>query len=487
MKRDSALYDRRRFLKQSIAVAGLAGCSSFLGAARTPVTDGKKKPNFLFLFADDYCYHLIHALGCDEIHTPNLDRLVRNGTSFSNCYNQGGWHGAICVASRTMLLTGRFLWDAQQTEKHLAKENKEGRLWPCYFREDGYRTYMSGKWHVNCDADAVFDVVRNIRPGMPPDIPGQYNRPQEGKADTFDSTDPELGGYYTGGKHWSEVVADDGVTFLQDPARGDAPFFMYLAFNAPHDPRQSPRSFLDLYEPGKIGLPASFQPEYPAKEAIGCGSDLRDERLAPFPRTEMAVRTHRREYYAIISHLDTQIGRVLDALDQTGQTDNTYIIFAADNGLAVGNHGLLGKQNMYEHSMKVPLILCGPNISGAIRSEALVYMQDIMPTTLELAGIPLPKHVAYKSLVPLLNNADATVHEVIYGAYMNVQRMVRIGSLKLIYYPSLGQTLLFDLALDPDERHSLDGDSHYQDDLYRLRTRLNLLEQELHDPLLDIS
>lgn len=485
MKCGSRDFSRRDFLKQSSAVLGAAGCAALSGIVREPTTAlaGNERPNILFLFADDYCFSLIHALGCDEIQTPNLDRLVRRGIHFTNCYNQGGWHGAVCVASRTMLLTGRFLWEAQGLDPHMEDECRGGRLWPQYFRQAGYRAYMSGKWHVNCDASQVFDETRHVRPGMPPDITEQYKRPQEGKPDLFDSTAPELGGYYTGGKHWSEVVGDDGVDFLKDRSRGDAPFFMYLAFNAPHDPRQAPRSFLDLYTPEEIGMPVNFQPEHPFKDVIGCGAGLRDERLAPFPRTEEAVRVHRREYYAIITHLDAQIGRILDALDDSGQADNTQIIFTADNGLAAGNHGLFGKQNMYEHSMKVPLILCGPAIAAAKSSDALVYLQDIVPTTLELAGIPIPAHVSYQSLLPVLRGTDTGGYEAIYGAYQDLQRMIRVGSFKMIYYPAVEHLELFDLSVDPQEQHSLARDSRYEEQVRALCAQLEAVQLALKDPI----
>ncbi|HAV61561.1 MAG TPA: choline-sulfatase, partial [Verrucomicrobiales bacterium] len=109
-----------------------------------------------------------------------------------------------------------------------------------------------------------------------------------------------------------------------------------------------------------------------------------------------AVKVHRQEYYAIITHMDAQIGRILDALEATGKADNTHIFFTADHGLAVGHHGLLGKQNMYEHSLRPPLIVAGPGIPRGRRIEARVYLQDIMPTTLELAGAPVPDHVEFR-------------------------------------------------------------------------------------------
>ncbi len=469
--------NRRDFMR---CAAGAAGAYALAGRHKAGATK-PQKPNILFIFADDQTFDSIGALGCKEAHTPNLDRLVRQGVSFDNCYNQGGWHGAICVASRTMLLTGRFLWEAAALDPHVPQECDAGRLWPQYFERAGYRTYMSGKWHVNCDAANAFQTVRHIRGGMPPDVPEQYDRPHADAPDPFDPANPDLGGFWAGGEHWSEVLGDDGVDFLQDAADHDTPFFMYLAFNAPHDPRQSPQRYLDKHPYDDISTPESFLPEYPYKDDIGCGPDLRDERLAPFPRTPHAVRTQRREYYAMISHMDTQIGRILDALEATGRAGETYIFFTADHGLAVGKHGLMGKQNMYEHSMKAPLLLAGPGIPADRRIATPVYLQDIMPTTFDLAGMEIPDHVQYKSLTPLITGGSDKQYEAIYGAYRHVQRMIRVDNHKLIHYPEIDRYRLYDLDADPDEITDLSEEGAYAPVLAELKERLAALRHEMED------
>ncbi|MEL7266134.1 MAG: sulfatase-like hydrolase/transferase, partial [Planctomycetota bacterium] len=285
------------------------------------------RPNVLFIFADDQCFDTIRSRGNTEIQTPNLDALVRRGTTFSHCYNMGSWSGAVCVASRTMLNTGRFVWSANDVYDTSRREMKEGRWWSQYMRSAGYKTYMTGKWHVRAPAEESFDVVRDVRGGMPRQTKTGYNRPLADGTDPWDPSDPSFGGFWEGGKHWSEVVGDHGVEFLDMASNDDAPFFMYLAFNAPHDPRQSPQEFVDRYPAAKIDVPKNFLPVYPHHDAIGCGPKLRDARLAPFPRTPSIVQKHRQEYYAIITHMDQQIGRILKALKDTGKSDNTYIVF----------------------------------------------------------------------------------------------------------------------------------------------------------------
>ncbi len=450
---------------------------------------GKEKPNFLFIFADDQSYQTINALGYDEVITPNLDTLVNSGTSFTNTYNMGGWHGAVCVASRTMLNTGRFVWRAKANEKNLKQLAEEGKTWGKMLKTKGYETYMTGKWHVGVKPELLFDHVVHERPGMPPGseklMPEQYHRPVEGALDKFSPWDMSLGGFWEGGKHWSEVVADDAETFLKQAGKSDKPFFMYLAFNAPHDPRQSPKQFVDMYPLQDIQVPVSFQKQYPYKDDIGCSVKLRDEALAPFPRTEFAVRTNRQEYFAIITHMDEQIGRILKALEKTGKADNTYILFTADHGLAVGNHGLIGKQNMYEHSMRPPMIVVGPDVPAGERRDAMVYLQDVMATTLDLAGVDKPKFVEFNSLMPLIKNKNKkSAYDEIYGCYYpDLQRMIRVGDMKLIAYPHAGRVRLYDLAADPQELNDLAGDPRRWGEIRSLFQQMLALEKKMDGPL----
>jgi arylsulfatase A-like enzyme len=462
-------------------------CLLLLACAATPVAKLRAadatKPNILFLFADDQCYQTIHSLGNQEIETPNLDRLVRQGVTFTHTYNQGSWSGAVCVASRTMLNTGRFLWKAHAVYNSSEQERQAGRFWSEYMKRAGYQSYFTGKWHVKANAQKAFDVTAHVRGGMPNQTPQGYDRPHQGQADAWSPSDPKFGGFWAGGKHWSEVVADDAIDFLGQARQSEKPFFMYVAFNAPHDPRQSPQEYVDKYPLENIAVPESFLAEYPYNEEIGNGRGLRDERLAPFPRTEYSVKVNRQEYYAIITHMDAQIGRILDALEASGQADNTYIFFTADHGLAVGHHGLMGKQNMYDHSVRVPLIVAGPGVDGDRRIEANVYLQDVMPTTLELAGVERPAHVQFRSLLPLLKGEGAGGYPAIYGAYLDVQRMVTAGDWKLIIYPRASVIRLYNLADDPEETHDLADEPKYRAQIEELFESFERLQEEVGDPL----
>ena len=479
---------RRDFMKvlgMGAAALTLGSRQMFAVEAEKPAPGAKGKPNILFIFADDQTYESIRALGYDEVETPNLDRLVRGGTTFTHAYNQGAWHGAVCVASRCMLNTGRFLWNARKLDspKALLKEAAGGRLWSQMMSKAGYDTYMTGKWHVKVKPEMVFDTASDPRPGMPNQTPQGYNRPNAAEFDPWKPWDKKFGGFWKGGKHWSEVVGDHGVKFIETAAKKDNPFFMYLAFNAPHDPRQSPKSYIDKYPLGKVRVPFNYLDEYPYKDAIGCSEKLRDEKLAPFPRTKYAVKVNRQEYYAIITHMDAQIGRILDALKTSGKADNTYIFFSADHGLAVGHHGLMGKQNLYDHSVRVPLMVTGPGVPQAKQIQTPVYLQDIMPSSLELAGVKKPDHVQFKSLMPIISGKRKANYDAIYGGYMTVQRMVTQDEFKLLLYPKIKLVLLHDLKKDPYEMRNLAESPDFKDKIRILFAKLQELQKQTGDTL----
>lgn len=444
----------------------------------------ESKPNILFILADDQCYHTINALGNKEVITPTLDQLAENGTIFTSVYNMGGWNGAVCIASRTMFNTGKFLWRAEAVDYKIDSLAKRNELWSLTMQDLGYDTYMTGKWHVKIKPEKIFTSVGTERAGMPGDTPEGYNRPLDENDWEWTPWDTAFGGFWKGGTHWSEVVANETIGFLDSAAVSENPFFMYIAFNAPHDPRQSPKKFVDMYDLDDIAIPLNFQPEYPYKDEMGCGWSLRDERLAPMPRTEYAVKVHRQEYYAIITHMDYQIGRILEHLEKTGQKENTYIFFSADHGLACGNHGLMGKQNMYEHSMKPPMIIVGPDIPKGQRKNMNVYLQDIMPTIIDYAGGEVPGYVEFSSLKAFIegNQTDSNYPEI-YGAYTDLQRMIRVGDYKLIVYPNAGAIRLFNLSTDPMEMNDLARSPEEEERIKEMFGSLLSLQNEMGDTL----
>lgn len=441
-----------------------------------------EKPNILFIFADDYAFDCLGAHGNSEVKTPNLDKLNARSTQFTHAYNSGAWHGAICVASRTMLMTGKQIWNAKSTK--LKQAQADGSLFPQRMNAAGYKTYFAGKWHVGERTENVckesFDVTRNIRPGMPhPNDKSVYNRTFKPSAtDEWSPTDTTQGGYWKGGKHWSEVLADDGIAMLEQAKLDESPFFMMLCFNAPHDPRQAPKEFIDLYNPSEISVPNNFLPTYPYQ--IG-SNKVRDERLAPFPRTPRSIQTNRAEYYALISHMDAQIGKILDTLEATGKADNTIIIFTADHGLSVGHHGLLGKQNLYDPSVRVPWMVAGPGIPKAKKVTTPIYLQSAMSTCIDLAGGD-SNGLEFESVLPSINDKSSSDNPI-YGCYTSTQRMVCTDKFKFITYPKINIELLFDREKDPLEMNNLIDNPELTETAKSLRKLLKEQMTKMNDPL----
>ena len=415
----------------------------------------RRRPNVLFLFADDQRFDTLRALGNPQIHTPNLDRLAHRGTAFTEAAIMGGTVAAVCAPSRAMLMTGQTLFHVDRSIVRPAAskpaERRPFHLFPELFRQHGYETFSTGKWHNGEPLFArCFTTGENIFFG------GMSDHLHVPVADFDPSGRYPADQRHTGGKFSSELFSDSAIRFLAERRR-DRPFLAYVSYTAPHDPRMAPREFAHLYPPSKIVLPPNFLPRHPFDNGE---LEIRDETLAPWPRTPEIVREHIAAYFAMITHLDAQIGRVMCALEDSGETSNTIVVFAGDNGLALGQHGLLGKQNLYEASVRVPLVIAGPGLPKGARSDALCYLYDLFPTLCDLASIPAPDTVEGSSLAPLLHGRSKQVRDSMFFAYKDVQRAVKKDGWKLIRYHVKGQstTQLFNLRRDPWEMTNLADD-----------------------------
>jgi len=386
-----------------------------------------------------------------------------------------------------MLMTGRTLYHIHQQGQDVPEEHV---LLGEALRGAGYRTFGTGKWHNGPGAYArsFTDGGEIFFGGMGDhwNVPA-YDFDPTGKYDAKLPFCPNpglskevqwrTGDHIKAGKHSSELFCDAAIDFLEGHDSDD-PFFMYISFMAPHDPRTMPKEYLDLYDPGEIPLPDNFLGAHPFDNGE---LKIRDEMLEDWPRTPEAVRQHIAEYYAMITHADAQMKRVLDTLAEKGLADNTIVVFAGDNGLAVGQHGLFGKQNMYEHSVHVPLIMSGPGIPAGGKRDAFCYLIDIYPTLCDLADLAIPESVEGESLVPLIDEPGAKVRETLFFAYKDIQRSVRDERYKLIEYVVKGRrtTQLLDLQEDPWETRNLADDPAHKEHLDRLRAELLRLKDEL--------
>ncbi len=430
----------------------LAGANSHLFAAEN------ERLNVLFFFADDQRADTIAALGNPIIKTPNLDRLVKSGVAFQRAYMQGGFNGATCVPSRAMLLSGQSVF-------RIDEQLQRDPTWPAAFGKSGYTTFISGKWHNGPKSIPLsFQIARGIFAG------GMTNPLNAKLSDVVDGTlePPQLAK-----KHACEVFADEAIRFLKEHKSG--PFFCYVPFDAPHDPHVVPDDFAINYDSKSIPLPPNFLPHHPFDNG---DMVLRDEQLLPWPRPEDKLREMIAEYYRYVSHLDAQIGRVLTALDESPYAKNTIVVFAADSGVARGSHGLIGKQNLYEHSIRVPLVIAGPGIAQGQKTESMCYLFDVLPTLGKLCNVKGPETSEGREFSRTLDDPQQPARSELIFAYRGVQRAIRDERFKLIRYPQIDKTQLFDLQADPFEKSDLAAQPEQRD---RVKAMFAKLDQQLRE------
>ena len=466
----------------SVLTRSAIGLLALLLPAVSTALAASPLPNIVLVVSDDQRPDTIGALGNSQIRTPNLDRLVTQGTTFRRAY--AGY--PICHVSRAQILTGCQAFRA-------LPDYPGGRIDPSLatlagtLRDAGYHSCYSGKWH-NDGHPLQRGYVRvgglySSGGAKEVTLPQQDDRgrPLTGyRGWTFKDTDNRaqldkgIGLRPDNSRH----IVDGAIDSLRSAPR-DRPLFLHVNFAFPHDPRQWPEGRRDTYDPRRLSPPANFLPQHPFDHGNLNG---RDELLVPKPLRPDDLLEELALYYAMITDVDQQVGRLLHALEEVGRLEQTLFVFTSDQGLAIGSHGLLGKQNQYEHSIRSPLIMTGPRIPAGQQSDALVQLADLFPTFCEYAGIDIPETVQSASLVPLLTGEASEVHSVIAGAFTDTQRMVCDRRWKYILYPQMGREQLFDLQADPDERRDLHDDSAHQEVLTSLRQQLQRWRREHNDP-----
>lgn len=439
------------------------------------------QPNVLLIVSDDQRPDTIHALGNDLIETPNLDCLVNEGCAFTRatCGNP------ICTPSRAEILTGSCSF-RNGVNDFGRKIHPDLPLMPRWFQAAGYQTWYVGKWHNDgAPIERGYDRTNGLYRGGG----GQWYKPQidfagrpvtgyrgwifqNDRGEKF----PDLGVGLTG--DISADFADSAIELLAKSS--DKPFFLHVNFTAPHDPLMLPTGYEEKYSPDKMKLPANFMARHPFDHG---NFDGRDEKLFEWPRTPRETRAEIAAYYAVISHMDAQIGRMFDTLKSSGRLENTIIVFGSDHGLGVGSHGLRGKQSMYEHTIGVPLLMRGPGIPEGKRCAAQCYMRDIFPTLVDLCGLDAPAGIDGRSLKPVIEGKRDEVHPFIVGYFRDFQRMIRKGDWKYIEYPAAKKQQLFDLKSDPNELTNLADSKEHSERQSDLRNALHSWLAGHGDPL----
>ena len=433
------------------------------GRRETTASSSPRRPSVLVFLADDMRADAIAALGNSHLRTPAIDGLIARGTTFDRAYCMGAMQGAVCVPSRAMLLSGRSLF-------HVREQLRGCDTWPEAFERAGYRTFATGKWH-----NGKASITRCFAEGSHVFLGGMHGHFDLPTVSFRNHGDPSPD--TASDRHSSEIVGDAAEAFVE--SLGDEPFFAWCAFTAPHDPRQPLPEFRRRYDGHEPPAPDNFLPEHPFDNG---DRSVRDEKLLPRPLTPQAIAKELADYYALIEGMDAEMGRVLTALERKGRLADTVVLFAADQGLALGSHGLLGKQNLYEHSMRAPVVIAGPGVPAGRRVDALAYLFDVSATVGDLAGVAPPDGSEGASLVPVLRSEQARGRESLLLAYKDVQRAIVTPEWKLIHYPKGDTTQMFRLAGDPLERHDLASDPAVTATRRELEAALASAQRRFDDP-----
>lgn len=442
--------------------------------------------------ADDQSFDTIGGVNNASLNTPNLRFLAERGVRFENAYLMGSCVDAVCMPSRAMLHTGRTLHRLGGDGSELDPNHV---LLGEHLARNGYFTAGVGKWH-----NGVASYARSFRGGGPVFFGGmndQWNMPvcDHSPSSTYPEpvdyvSDPGTGEYRTEptvfdrtseGQHATELFGQHAAHFVQEYS-GNEPFFLSLAFTSPHDPRTMPQRYQTMYDPDAIVLDGNVMPQHPFDNGE---LDVRDELLEPAPRTPAAVKRHTAEYYGMISHIDEQVGSLIDALKARGILDNTIIIYTADHGISLGRHGLMGKQNLYEHSIHIPLLISGPGIPTKETRTGLCYLLDVYPTICDLLNLSTPESVEGRSLQAVISGNEQQHRSHLSFVYRDVQRAIYDGSYKLIEYlvHNTRTTQLFNVARDPLELCDLSSHPAYSETVSRLRGLLLEQMSASDDPL----
>lgn len=390
--------------------------------------------NILFIESDDQSNQAIGAYGNTSMVTPNIDKLAKEGTSFTAAYNMGCWSPAVCIPSRTMLMYGKYLWKSQEINKQNAPKSFPEKL-----HNNGYHTYITGKWHaMGKSVKTIFDETGTIQPG-------------------------QLKTYNSPAGHITDITANEAINFIKN-YNSKKPFFAYVAFNAPHVPRQTTQNYYDLYPADKVKLPPSVVDNTPLNTNV-------KYQYTNNPLSAKTMQKRVQQNNAMVTHMDTRIGDIINTLKEKGIYNNTIIVFTSDHGINFGENGVAGKVCLYEPSVTAPLIIKAPTVKQNNKITARVYLQDVVPTLFSLLKIKDKEATDFKSLMPLLINSKKT-RESIYLAMFNDQRSIIHKNNKLILYPKTSTIEMYNLKKDPWETNNISAIKRNQKTIKDLLTRL---------------
>ncbi|MDF2961497.1 MAG: sulfatase [Paenibacillus sp.] len=472
-----------------------------------------EKSNILWICTDQQRFDTMGCYGNSFVKTPNIDKLAANGVLFENAFCQA----TVCTPSRASFLTGRYprTTRCRQNGQNIPEDEL---LVTRLLSDAGYTGGLSGKLHLSaCNPKVTSATERRIEDGYsqfhwshhPDDHwpTNEYIQWLRAKGKTYRPSAIEDSRYVQIGPdaedHQTTWCAEKAVQFIEANERYTNPWFFSVNMFDPHHPFNPPQAYLQRYldRLDEIPLPNYTQGELDGKtyfQRYDHNGAYGDSKLYPFSAmTEQDHRLVRAAYWAMIDLIDDQVGRMVDALERTGQLDNTIIIFMSDHGELIGDHGVYLKGAFfYEPSVHVPLIISNPKrFSPSRRNQELVELVDLAPTLMEAAGLDVHPGMQGKSLWPLLTGAERNEQhrDDIYCEHYNASSkqngiggfatMVRTERYKLVSYHKRNEGELYDLQQDPNETNNLWNDSRFAEVKLDMFERLCDRMAETVDPL----
>jgi arylsulfatase len=455
----------------------LAGTAGMIGGlALRGQTSRPTRPNILFIMVDEMRADAMGCAGHRIVKTPNLDRLASQAVRFSNTYTVS----PVCSPARASAFTGRYAHVHGMIMNGLAANNGEIYL-PSILKHYGYHTAISGKLHYGPARYSFgFDQFWTFTTeGPTPDLgymaflKKKYGSPAKFPIvpGTCPFPDDPLGRDYGVFKYAPEDfesnwITDRSVDYLRSRKDNPQPWFLFTSYLKPHSPSVQPKKYLEMYDPNQFPVPKL--PEN-AKEIR---AQQRGQRQRHYVDDERLIRMMGAAYYGLVTHTDEQIGRLLGELERLGMADNTLILFTADHGNMLGDHGRWFKGVMYEGSSHIPLLWREPRQTKSRVESKIVENTDLVPSILETVGLPIPQGVQGRSFVNLARGRDSKWKDRAYSQLRD--GMIRTPEFKLIdsSLDGSGPYELYDMRKDLQEEENLATSEKYRDVIARFRKEL---------------
>jgi choline-sulfatase len=440
---------RRDFNKTLLG--GLAGTTMLSGSARQAGNAKTKvKPNIVFICSDQHSYKYTGYMGHPVVRTPNMDRIAREGVTFTNAYTGQ----PVCTPGRACMMTGMFASDSHSYCNSTVWDGSHP-TWGTHLKQQGYSCRAIGKMDLNDDFDSGFEEIETSHGHRHnPDITSLFRRPVAYRIGERENVD----GSARSQRHRDGGRAELALQFLREAAPGEKqPWAIYVGMTAPHPKFIALQSYYDMYPTDNIDMP-NIPPGHLENLHLAFQELRRFKRIAT-PISEDRVRRARAGYYGLVSELDEYVGKIYDALQRTGALQNTLFIYTSDHGESLGEHGLWYKNNLYDVAARVPLLIAGAGLPRGKRVETPVAHVDLVAMMLEMAQSEAAGKLRGHSLLPMLqgtpgNHPGFAFSESHSEGNCTGSFMIRKGDWKYIHF-TWYDDLLFNVKDDPGEFNNL--------------------------------